>query len=153
MVHARGRPGGIGRITPEGVFKVFRPGPGESGADLTVNSRPTGIASGTDGALWFTESAGPGRIGRITTGGDVTEYTEGLTPGRAPWMITPGPDGNMWFTENADPGALARISLPPLLLERGVARVGTDSAVISAKVSPNAQPTDTPMRISVWSIM
>ena len=136
-----GDPGGIGRITPEGVFKVFKAGPGATGADLTPNSRPTGIASGTDGALWFTESAGPGRIGRITTGGEVTEYTEGLTPDRAPWMIAPGPDGNMWFTENANPGALARISLPPLLHESGVARIRTDSAVISVRVSPNAQPT------------
>jgi hypothetical protein len=57
-------------------------------------------------------------------------------------MITPGPDGNMWFTENANPGALGRISLPPLLLEHGVAHVGPDSAVISAKVRPNAQATD-----------
>jgi streptogramin lyase len=136
-----GDPGGIGRISPDGVFKIFKPGLGESGVELTANSRPTGIASGTDGALWFTESASPGRIGRITTGGDVTEYTEGLTPDRTPWMITEGPDGNMWFTENANPGALARISLPPLLHERGVARVGTSSAVISVKVSPNAQPT------------
>ena len=137
-----GDPGGIGRITTEGVFKIFKPGPGESGTDITANSRPTGIAAGTDGALWFTESASPGRIGRITTGGDVTEYTEGLTPDRSPWMIAAGPDGNMWFTENANPGALARISLPPLLLESGVARVDTDSVVIYAKVSPNAQPTD-----------
>jgi streptogramin lyase len=138
-----GDPGGIGRISPEGVFKIFTAVPGEGSADkLSPNSRPTGIASGTDGALWFTESASPGRIGRITKGGDVTEYTEGLTADRAPWMITPGPDGNMWFTENANPGALARISLPPLLRGSGVARVGTDSAVITVKVSPNAQPTD-----------
>ena len=137
-----GDPGGIGRISSEGVFKIFKPGPGASGADLTPNSRPTGIAAGTDGALWFTESASPGRIGRITTGGDVTEYTDGLTSDRAPWMIAPGPDGNMWFTENANPGALARISLPPRLLDSGVKKVGTDSVVISAKVSPNAQPTD-----------
>ena len=139
-----GDPGGIGRITPEGVFKIFTAGHGEGDDDddLTANSRPTGIAAGTDGVLWFTESASPGRIGRITTRGDVTEYTEGLTADRAPWMIAPGPDGNMWFTENADPGALARISLPPRLLGTSVARIGTDSAVISAKVSPNAQPTD-----------
>ena len=135
-------PGGIGRITPEGVFKVWQPGSGESGADLTPNSRPTGIAAGTDGAMWFTESASPGRIGRITMGGDVTEYDEGLTADRAPWMITAGPDGNMWFTENANPGALARISLPPLLGETGVSKVTTDSAVFTATVSPNAQPTD-----------
>jgi streptogramin lyase len=134
--------GGIGRITPEGVFKIFMPAAGESKVDLTPNSRPTGIAAGSDGALWFTESASPGRIGRITTDGDVTEYSDGLTPDRAPWMIAPGPDGNMWFTENANPGALARISLPPRLLESRLERVATDSVVISAKVSPNAQPTE-----------
>ena len=89
-----GDPGGIGRITPEGVFKDSFRGEGEdaqgddddqgSSHRLTPNSRPTGIAAGTDGALWFTESAGPGRIGRITTGGDVTPYSEGLRPTAPP---------------------------------------------------------------------
>ena len=110
---------------------------------MTPNSRPTGIAAGTDGALWFTESASPGRIGRITTGGDVTEYTEGLTADRAPWMITPGPDGNMWFTENANPGALARISLPPRLLGTRVGQVEHGLGASSRReVRPNAQATD-----------
>jgi sugar lactone lactonase YvrE len=129
-----GDPGAIGRISPEGVFKTFH-------VHLTRNARPTGIARGTDGALWFTEAASPGRIGRITTSGDITEYTEGLTPDRAPWMITPGPDGNMWFTENANPGALARISLPPLV-RTGDVTAGTDSALLRAKVRPNAQATE-----------
>jgi streptogramin lyase len=130
-----GDPGAIGRITPEGVFKLFDHG-------LAHNSRPTGLAVGTDGALWFTESASPGRIGRITMGGDITEYTEGLTADRAPWMITPGPDGNMWFTENSNPGALARISLPPLARTRSAGRVTPGSAVLEAKVRPNAQATE-----------
>jgi virginiamycin B lyase len=129
-----GNPGSIGRISPEGVFKDFH-------VHLTRDARPTGIARGTDGALWFTESASPGRIGRITTSGDITEYTEGLSPDRSPWMITPGPDGNMWFTENANPGALARISLPPLV-GTGDVTVGTDSALLRAKVRPNAQATE-----------
>jgi streptogramin lyase len=128
-------PGGIGRITPEGVFRLFEGG-------LTHNARPTGIARGTDGALWFTESASPGRIGRITTSGDISEYAEGLTPDRSPWMITSGPDGNMWFTENANPGALARISLPPMARTRPVERVDESSAVLLAKIRPNAQATE-----------
>jgi len=130
-----GDPGAIGRITPEGVFKQFKNG-------LTDNARPTGIATGTDGALWFTESGNPGRIGRITTGGDITEYAEGLTPNRSPWMITAGPDGNMWFTENANPGALARISLPPLVRTHGVEHLSDSSALLEAKLRPNAQPTE-----------
>jgi streptogramin lyase len=129
-----GGKGAIGRITPEGVFKIFRQG--------TNDSRPTGIAAGPDGALWFTESASPGRIGRITMDGKVDEYDEGLTPDRSPWMITAGPDGNMWFTENANPGALARISLPPLAQTGSVARVTPTSAVLGAKVRPNAQATE-----------
>src|SRR5258708_40122965 len=43
-------------------------------------NNPTGITSGPDGALWFTES---GRIGRITTDGSSTQYqvpTSNSTP-------------------------------------------------------------------------
>jgi virginiamycin B lyase len=44
-------------------------------------SGPYGIAAGPDGALWFTEMRG-GRIGRITTGGEVSAYP--LPTGRKP---------------------------------------------------------------------
>jgi streptogramin lyase len=141
-----GDPGGIGRITPEGVFKIFD-------RHLTKNSRPTGLAVGTDGALWFTESASPGRIGRLAPDGDITEYTEGLTPDRAPWMITAGPDGNMWFTENANPGALARISLPPLARTESAGRVTPGSAVLGAKVRPNAQATEVHFEYGIGEAM
>ena len=128
-----GGDGAIGRITPEGEITQFDKG-------LTKNSSPTGITTGTDDALWFTESASPGRIGRITTSGDITEYSNGLTPDRAPWFIAPGPDGNMWFTENV-PGAVARISLPPLARTRGVDHISDNSALLPAKIRPNAQET------------
>jgi hypothetical protein len=49
----------------------------------------------------------------------------------------------MWFTENANPGALARISLPPLVDTREVgAAVSDNSALLRAKVRPNAQATE-----------
>jgi hypothetical protein len=47
------------------------------------NSNPNGITTGPDGALWFTEEGafdqngnplGPSKIGRITTGGTITEF-------------------------------------------------------------------------------
>jgi virginiamycin B lyase len=44
-------------------------------------SGPYGIVAGPDGALWFTEMRG-GRIGRITTGGEVSAYP--LPTGRKP---------------------------------------------------------------------
>src|SRR5262245_6374312 len=39
----------------------------------TANSKPFGIALGSDGALWLGEGAGK-NIGRITTDGKFTEY-------------------------------------------------------------------------------
>src|SRR5262249_57250778 len=33
--------------------------------------------------------------------GQITEFTDGLTPNNGPNRITDGPDGNLWFTEAA----------------------------------------------------
>jgi virginiamycin B lyase len=61
----------------------------------TPASRPSAITTGPDGALWFTESGG--KIGRITTQGDVTEFP--IKGGGILHSITTGPDGALWFTE------------------------------------------------------
>ena len=53
----------------------------------------SGIATGPDGNLWFTEHAG--RLGRITPAGVVTELPDFLTRLIA---ISAGPDGAIWFT-------------------------------------------------------
>ncbi|WP_206732804.1 hypothetical protein [Bradyrhizobium zhanjiangense] len=58
-------------------------------------SHPSAITTGPDGALWFTEAAG--RIGRITTDGNITEFT--IKGGGVLHSITLGPDGALWFTE------------------------------------------------------
>jgi virginiamycin B lyase len=58
---------------------------------------PEGITTGPDGALWFTEYAG-GRIGRITTRGEITEFPT-ITINSNPRSIITGPDGALWFTE------------------------------------------------------
>jgi streptogramin lyase len=68
---------------------------------LTPGANMADIALGGDGNLWFTESAAPGRIGRITPAGQITEFTAGLTANSQPNGITAGPDGAMWFTERA----------------------------------------------------
>ena len=61
-------------------------------------SDPRGIAEGPDGAVWFT-NAYPGSIGRITTDGAVTTYTDPrITYYGYPSAITAGPDGALWFT-------------------------------------------------------
>jgi streptogramin lyase len=84
----------IGRITPAGVTVEF-PIPNFPGAD---SSWYGGMTTGPDGNLWFAISslnpAYPGRIGRITPAGDVTEFATHSEPNQ----ITVGPDGNLWFT-------------------------------------------------------
>jgi streptogramin lyase len=52
----------------------------------------TGIVSGPDGAVWFTDK---GKVGRITTAGVVTQFpAANATPQGG---ITKGPDGVLWY--------------------------------------------------------
>lgn len=60
------------------------------------NRLPIGIASGPDGALWFTNATHFGSIGRISTSGVVSNFTG--TGIETPLSITTGPDGALWFT-------------------------------------------------------
>jgi streptogramin lyase len=62
----------------------------------TSGSKPSGIAAGPDGNLWFTE-ANANQIGKITPTGVVTEYP--VPSASYPDGITTGPDGNLWFGE------------------------------------------------------
>ncbi len=89
----------VGRIATGGAVTEFA-APGVSGAGpdaVTGITGPAGgIAAGSDGALWFGESTG--KIGRITTGGAVTEFA---VPSASPNItdVTLGGDGNIWFAE------------------------------------------------------
>jgi virginiamycin B lyase len=72
----------------------------------TLFANPSFITVGTDGALWFTETAGY-NIGRITTGGAITEYSlpSGCTQ---PQGIAVRSNGVVWVTcQNSN--ALARL--------------------------------------------
>ena len=70
------------------------------------HTSPAGITAGPDGALWFTNQ-GDDSIGRITTTGTVTNYTD--TGIGTPVGITAGPDGALWFTNNGN-GSIGRIT-------------------------------------------
>jgi virginiamycin B lyase len=65
----------------------------------TKGSFPSGIASGPDDALWFTECNG-NNIGRITTSGTFSEFPI-PTAASQPLDIAAGPGGALWFTEYA----------------------------------------------------
>lgn len=73
----------VGRMTPAGVATEFT---------LTPLADPHGITAGPDGAVWFGESYDT-VVGRITTGGSLTEYTVDTKP----HGITLGPDGALWL--------------------------------------------------------
>src|SRR5262249_12446735 len=60
------------------------------------NTEPEGITRGPDGNLYFAEIHA---IGRITPGGQITEFRQGLSPASEPVEITAGPDGNVCFTD------------------------------------------------------
>lgn len=118
-------PGGLNRITsgPDGNVWITMPGAnaigkmtpaGQPGAGTvtqyaipTSDSSPIDITTGPDGNLWFTEFVG--KIGRITTAGQITEYP--IAPVRSngtarkadrafAFGITAGPDGALWFVVN-----------------------------------------------------
>lgn len=86
---------------------------------ITVVRRPRGgtprardpyeITTGSDGALWFTNH-GNSSIGRITTAGVVTNYTDPSIAG--PEGIAAGSDGALWFTniESGQSGTIGRIT-------------------------------------------
>ena len=89
----------IQRMTPAGVVN--------GNFDIpTQYADPSRIVTGPDGNLWFTEQGAvsgnlsPGKIGRITPAGVITEFTTpNQNPPSNPAGIAVGPDGNLWFTE------------------------------------------------------
>ncbi len=73
----------------------------------TPNSYPVHIATGPDGALWFTENAG-GQVGRVTVNGAFTEFSVAAV-GAHPNGIVGGSDGALWFTDSSA-AAVGRIT-------------------------------------------
>ena len=98
---------GIGRITTDGKFTVYR--------DQNIDA-PGGITAGPDGALWFTSyfyKFPETTVGRIATRGTaatvatVPSEIEGVSE---PLGITTGPDRALWFTD-PNGNAIGRITV------------------------------------------
>ncbi|HVN69046.1 MAG TPA: Virginiamycin B lyase [Candidatus Binatia bacterium] len=83
----------IGRITTKGAVTLFA----DSGGEF-----PHGITTGPDGALWFAESNG--RVGRMTTDGQVVHYDVAPSDATLEGIVT-GPDGALWVTQNVVGGS------------------------------------------------
>jgi len=74
------------------------------------NASPRSIVEGPDGNLWFAEYGG--NIGRITLGGQITEFPIPTLPGVAPphpTEIISGPGGDLWFLDEGD-GKVGRVT-------------------------------------------
>jgi hypothetical protein len=80
---------------------------------LAPSSYPYWITAGSDGALWLTENYS-NQVGRITTGGTVTEYA--VASEGQPFGITAGPDGALWFAEWSG-NRIARMTTSGVLTE------------------------------------
>ncbi len=87
----------VHRDAPRARSGGWRP-TGRSPSSRRRGVGPFAIAAGPDGALWFTEHVG-NRIGRITTGGVLTEFII-PTANADPLGLATGPDGNLWITEH-----------------------------------------------------
>jgi streptogramin lyase len=79
----------------------------------TQNVGADKIATGPDGALWFTE-ANAGQIGRITASGTITEYSASGV--RDPESIVSGPENALWFGQ---PRAIGKIQANGTTLVHG----------------------------------
>jgi streptogramin lyase len=92
-----GAPGAtsVGVVTTTGSFTTHGLLSG-SGHNMSY----TGMALGPDGNVWFTEY---GFIGKITTGGTITDYAySDSNTANYYGGVTTGPDGNVWVTEYND---------------------------------------------------
>jgi len=81
----------LGRLTTDGTMTTIPL------STRSINGVNMDMATGPDGAIWFTERYG-NALGRVTTSGEFTELPV-PTPDGFPFGIAPGPDGAMWFTE------------------------------------------------------
>lgn len=139
-------PNYIERMTLSGSFTKYSVPSG--------NSYPSSLTVGPDGNLWFSEAdtgfaCTPGfgnlaNIGRITTGGAITEFTTpngtGCDAATRINLGAFGPDGNYWYPEYNIPsiarmstsGAVTRFSLPG---KPGAVTLGADGNMWVAEFS------------------
>jgi virginiamycin B lyase len=111
--------------------------------EFPAGSRPAGIVTGPDGALWYTSDLDG--IRRMTTDGSFSTIVP--LNDAFPGQIVVGPDGALWFNETSDgkigrvttDGKLEEFATPDLQGIRGIA-VGSDGALWFTVVSDMFHP-------------
>lgn len=115
--------GRIGKLTPTGTVTLY------SGDGIGAGGLVAGLTPGPNGNLWFTLPS-TNQVGQITTDGQATLYSTGITADAAPVGIVTGADGNLWFSE-AGSGSTPSV-------RSAVARMTTDGVVSEFPVGPYA---------------
>jgi streptogramin lyase len=74
----------------------------------------SGLTTGPDGDLWFTNAGcmGTGQctIARLAASGTLVVFRRGLNSGSVPLAIATGPDGDLWFTDEGSMPAIGRVT-------------------------------------------
>jgi len=93
--------GKIAKMTTGGVFTEYT---------VAAGVVPGTLTAGSDGAMWFIDYGTTPKIGRITSTGNVSEYTVPGSSVSGVGSLTLGPDGALWFTyRDGSPYYLGRI--------------------------------------------
>jgi hypothetical protein len=108
--------------------------------DVPGGGQPSDIVVGPDGHLWFTDYKDPGRIGRVTTAGDVDLWPITPATNSHPLGLTVGPDGAIWFAESSDP-KLGRVTTGPGAQSLPVTDATDSTATLRGLVKPVSQAT------------
>ena len=74
---------------------------------VTTGRSPWAITAGADGALWFTETASPGSIGRMTVAGVLTDERQAMSTASVPQGICSGPEGFITYIDTSGSGRIA----------------------------------------------
>ncbi len=105
----------VNLLRPDGTTNMYQ---------LDALATPALMTRGPDDAVWFTQlgagDAFPGKIGRITTNGVLTNFVVGTS---GPFGICSGPDGAIWFTESRrGSNSIGRMTLDGRFARYGLAR-------------------------------
>ena len=107
----------------------------------------SGITTGPDGDLWFTETMA-NRVGRINPTTHAIDEFFLPSPSSYPTGITAGPDGEVWFTEAARQNQI--FDGPPLFIPLGVSAVASINPTTGAiSTVPTPSINTNPLGIAV----
>lgn len=96
---------------------------------------PYGLATGPDGAIWFTVQYS-GMIGRMIGAAPFTVTERALPPGTIASAITVGPDGALWFNE-AGSNKIGRMTMSGTVTEQAIPTSNPPAPVGGIAVGPD----------------